>query len=111
MKSAMVERELGNAASERQILEEGIAKFPYFDKLWLMLGQLEERQNKPDAARQVLPLTWLWSTLMHVCTMPCQTDYCWRQSGNGTALSCHDHSCIACKLFLTVTSCERMEGT
>ena len=53
MKSAIVERELGNAASERKILEEGLAKFPYFDKLWLMLGQLEERENKPEAARQV----------------------------------------------------------
>lgn len=53
MKSAIVERELKNAEAERKILEEGIAKFPYFDKLWLMLGQLEERQTRPDAARQV----------------------------------------------------------
>lgn len=61
MKSAIVERELNNAAAERKILEEGIAKFPYFDKLWLMLGQLEERQNRTDAARQVtmLPQT-IW---------------------------------------------------
>lgn len=33
------------------MLKEGIAKFPYFDKLYLMLGQLEERQGSLDAAR------------------------------------------------------------
>ena len=53
MKSAIVERELGNAQAEGKVLQEGIAKFPYFDKLWLMLGQLEERRGAPDAARQV----------------------------------------------------------
>ena len=31
-------------------------RFPYFDKLWLMLGQLEERQGRTEAARQVLSL-------------------------------------------------------
>ena len=36
---------------ERALLEEGITKFPAFDKLYLMLGQLEERQGRPDAAR------------------------------------------------------------
>ncbi len=53
MKSAIVERELGDALAEARVLEEGLSKFPYFDKLWLMLGQLEERKGKPDAARQV----------------------------------------------------------
>jgi pre-mRNA-processing factor 6 len=53
MKSAIVERELGDALAEARVLKEGLAKFPYFDKLWLMLGQLEERQGKLDAARQV----------------------------------------------------------
>lgn len=53
MKSAIVERELGDALAEARVLKEGLAKFPYFDKLWLMLGQLEERQSKLDAARQV----------------------------------------------------------
>ena len=36
---------------ERRLLQEGIEKFPYFDKLYLMLGQLEERAGSPDAAR------------------------------------------------------------
>lgn len=53
MKSAIVERELGDAEAEGRVLQEGIAKFPYFDKLWLMLGQLEERRGASDAARQV----------------------------------------------------------
>jgi len=53
MKSAIVERELGDALAEARVLKEGLVKFPYFDKLWLMLGQLEERQSKLDAARQV----------------------------------------------------------
>ncbi len=30
---------------------EGISKFPYFHKFYLMLGQLNERQGKADAAR------------------------------------------------------------
>ena len=30
---------------------EGISKFPYFHKLYLMLGQLNERQGRTDAAR------------------------------------------------------------
>lgn len=50
MKSAMVERELGNLKEERRLLMEGINRFPSFHKLYLMLGQLEERQgNVPGA--------------------------------------------------------------
>lgn len=30
---------------------EGISKFPYFHKFYLMLGQLNERQGRVDAAR------------------------------------------------------------
>ena len=30
---------------------EGISKFPYFHKFYLMLGQLNERQGKADGAR------------------------------------------------------------
>ena len=30
---------------------EGISKFPYFHKFYLMLGQLEERRGRVDAAR------------------------------------------------------------
>ena len=43
MKSAIVEREAGDLAAERVVLQEGIQRFPTFAKLHLMLGQLEER--------------------------------------------------------------------
>lgn len=36
---------------ERALLEEGVRRFPYFDKLHLMRGQLEERVGRLDAAR------------------------------------------------------------
>lgn len=51
MKSAVVERELGNAPEERRLLKAALERFPYFDKLWLMLGQLEQRQGAVAAAR------------------------------------------------------------
>lgn len=37
---------------ERRLLQEGIQKFPGFHKLYLMLGQLEERQGNMEAARR-----------------------------------------------------------
>lgn len=43
MKSAMVEREGGDAAAERALLQEGLKRFPYAWKMHLMMGQLEER--------------------------------------------------------------------
>ena len=43
MKSAAVEREAGDQHAERTLLQEGITRFPTFAKLYLMLGQLEER--------------------------------------------------------------------
>jgi len=51
MKSAIVERELGNTQEERELLEEGIKRFPTFEKHYLMLGQLEEREGRMEAAR------------------------------------------------------------
>lgn len=51
MKSAIVEREVGDVAEERVLLEEGLAKFPGFWKMWIMLGQLEEKSGDVEAAR------------------------------------------------------------
>lgn len=51
MKSAMVERELGKEEEQRKLLQEGLEKFPFFPKLWLMLGQLEQSLNNTEAAR------------------------------------------------------------
>ncbi|XP_033142047.1 protein STABILIZED1 [Brassica rapa] len=52
MKSAIVERELGNVEEERVLLGEGLKQFPTFSKLWLMLVQLEERFNNLEHARK-----------------------------------------------------------
>lgn len=43
MKSALLERDLGNSEAEGNLLRAALSKFPKFDKLYLMLGQLEER--------------------------------------------------------------------
>lgn len=51
MKSAVVERELGDVTEERRLLKAALERFPYFDKLWLMLGQLEQRGGAVAAAR------------------------------------------------------------
>ncbi|GAX76424.1 hypothetical protein CEUSTIGMA_g3869.t1 [Chlamydomonas eustigma] len=53
MKSAIVERELGNKTKERELLNEGISRFPSYAKFYLMLGQLEEKSQAIDAARAV----------------------------------------------------------
>lgn len=56
MKSAIVERELGNTTEERRLLNEGLQRFPSFFKLWLMLGQLEERLGHETKAKEVYDL-------------------------------------------------------
>lgn len=53
MKSAIVERELGNVLEERKLLDEGLQRFPSFFKLWLMLGQLHERLEEQAKAKEV----------------------------------------------------------
>ncbi|KAF7127972.1 hypothetical protein RHSIM_Rhsim11G0018300 [Rhododendron simsii] len=53
MKSAIAERELGNTDEERRLLDEGLKRFPSFFKVWLMLGQLEERLGYMERAKEV----------------------------------------------------------
>ncbi|CAN6351044.1 unnamed protein product [Urochloa humidicola] len=53
MKSAIVERELGNVNEERRLLEEGLKLFLPFFKLWLMLGQMEDRIGHGLKAKEV----------------------------------------------------------
>jgi pre-mRNA-processing factor 6 len=43
MKSGLLERFVGDMAAERGVLEAGVAAHPEYDKLWMMLGQLETR--------------------------------------------------------------------
>ncbi|KAI3852397.1 hypothetical protein MKX03_018877 [Papaver bracteatum] len=52
MKSAIVERELGNSSEERKLLEVGLKLFPSFFKLWLMLGQLNDRVGHLEQAKE-----------------------------------------------------------
>ncbi|AXQ73435.1 hypothetical protein AWY89_10825 [Pasteurella multocida subsp. multocida] len=52
MKSAIVERELGNTEEEKRLLKEGLKLFPSFFKLWLMLGQLEDRLGRLEQAKE-----------------------------------------------------------
>jgi len=51
MKSAILERDLQNYEAEKKLLDEGLEKFPTFDKLWMMKGQLLEKENKLQEAR------------------------------------------------------------
>ncbi|CAI7927557.1 unnamed protein product [Closterium sp. NIES-54] len=53
MKSAILEREVGDVEEEKFLLESGLRLFPGFHKLWLMLGQLEARQGRTGAAREI----------------------------------------------------------
>ncbi|XP_073136462.1 protein STABILIZED1 [Henckelia pumila] len=74
MKSAIVERELGNTSEERRLLDEGLKIFPSFFKLWLMLGQLEERLGNLEQAKETYELGLkhcpncipLWLSLAHL---------------------------------------------
>ena len=47
MKSALLEREIGESARALELLDEGIAKYPAFAKLYMMAGQvcMEERDK------------------------------------------------------------------
>ena len=57
MKSALLEWQQGDLARERELLDVAqrggaLARYPNFDKLWLMAGQMEEEENKVAAARE-----------------------------------------------------------
>ena len=51
MKSAIIEREAGDADAELQLLKEGLKRHPDCWKMILMLGQLHYRQARPGHAR------------------------------------------------------------
>ena len=52
MKAAIVERRAGDAAAERRLLDQALKKFPAFEKLHLMRGQLCERERDWAGARR-----------------------------------------------------------
>lgn len=45
MKAAITERQKGDSDGERNLLQEGLKKFPKAEKMWTMLAQLEERYS------------------------------------------------------------------
>ena len=53
MKSALLERSVGNVEAERKLLNEGLERFPNAWKMHLMRGQMEERIGAIEAARAV----------------------------------------------------------
>ena len=65
----------GNTEEEQRLLEEGLQRFPAFDKLWLMLGQLEERRGRAAAARTAYQngLKRCIHRCETVCQLPCDT--------------------------------------
>mmetsp|Transcript_6442 Transcript_6442/g.12114 ORF Transcript_6442/g.12114 Transcript_6442/m.12114 type:complete len:978 (+) Transcript_6442:32-2965(+) len=53
MKSAVLERRLGNIEVCQKLLEDGTLRYPTFDKMWMMLGQLHSAKGDTDTARKV----------------------------------------------------------
>ena len=105
MKSAVVERELGDTAEERRLLRAALERFPYFDKLWLMLGQLEQRGGAVAAARLAyqnglkrcissVPL-WRVRRFQSGCVLICPAQWCSLLppgSAAGSAFACSPSS-------------------
>ncbi|KAJ3198693.1 hypothetical protein HDU82_001110 [Entophlyctis luteolus] len=54
MKSVMLERQLGNFDKAIELVNQALAKFPTFGKLWLIKSQIEESQGNIVGARETL---------------------------------------------------------
>mmetsp|Transcript_23097 Transcript_23097/g.56930 ORF Transcript_23097/g.56930 Transcript_23097/m.56930 type:complete len:966 (-) Transcript_23097:92-2989(-) len=52
MQSAILEREAGETAALLVLLQEGLKKYPNFDKMWMMLVQAHRKANNIDKARE-----------------------------------------------------------
>lgn len=52
MKSAVLERQQGNLDQAMKTLDEGIAKFPNFDKLYMIKGQIFQCRDQNPQARE-----------------------------------------------------------
>jgi pre-mRNA-processing factor 6 len=52
MKSVRLEWALSNLKDARELVNEGLEKFPRFPKLWMMKGQIEEQENQTAKARE-----------------------------------------------------------
>ena len=54
MKSALLERDNGELDAAEALLRGGLAKFPDFDKMWIMLLQTHEAKKDVEGARAVV---------------------------------------------------------
>ncbi|RCH94086.1 Pre-mRNA-processing factor 6 [Rhizopus azygosporus] len=52
MKSVILERQMKDYERCNRLLDEALAKFPTFDKLWMIKGQLEDTQGNTTKARE-----------------------------------------------------------
>ena len=52
MKSALLEWQVEDTAQEETLLKEALLKYPSYDKLWMMMGQLcDEQKQDTESAR------------------------------------------------------------
>lgn len=56
MQSAVLEREYGDASTYLAMIEEGLEKYPAFDKMWMMLIQAHRAAGQVDKAREAYNL-------------------------------------------------------
>jgi len=56
MKGAIVERAMGNQEQQKELLRQGLSKYPLCWKMWLMSGQLEEEKGNMAGAREAYTL-------------------------------------------------------
>ena len=52
MKSAKLEWCLGDVKEAKKLLEESVELYPEYSKLWMMKGQIDVQEQRPDAARE-----------------------------------------------------------
>ena len=53
MKSAKLEWQLNNLEMAKTLLDEALAKYPDFAKLWMMRGQIVEQEEDENSARDI----------------------------------------------------------
>lgn len=65
MKSAKLEWQLNNLETAKTLLDEALAKYPDFAKLWMMRGQIVEQEEDENSARDI----YLQGVSIQSCSM------------------------------------------
>jgi pre-mRNA-processing factor 6 len=52
MKSAKLEWQLGDLEAAKELLKDGVKKYPTYPKLWMIIGQIAQQENRIDDARE-----------------------------------------------------------